>query len=247
MADRFDLKLIPEFDGSDPVLSWVEKVELHCQLSGVKNVERVIPLRLTGGAFAVYQQLSAEEKCDYSSIKAALYRAFATDPATAWEQFETRSIRLGETVDVYLAELKKLTVLFGGLPERALAYKFLSGLPAGAKQLLRATSTMSSLPLSDLVDRARTIMKDDSTVQEPVVAVAQAPPSGEGPSQGPSPQGDVICYRCNGRGHMARNCRRRSTAVRCYRCNKTGHMARDCAGNGDGDKVPVPTSSPNRK
>lgn len=246
MGDRFDLKLIPEFDGSDSVLNWVEKVELHCYLSGVKNIERVIPLRLTGGAFAVYQQLSAEEKCDYESIKAALYKAFATDPATAWEQFEARTIHLGETVDVYLAELKKLTVLFGGLPERALAYKFLSGLPAGAKQLLRATSNMASLPLSDLVDRARTIMKDDSAVREPVVAAAQAPPSGDGPSQRPNSRGEIVCYRCNERGHMARNCRRRSTTTRCYRCNKTGHMVRDCAGNGDGDKVPASTSSPSR-
>lgn len=246
MGDRFDLKLIPEFDGSESVLNWIEKVELHCLLSGVKNIEHVIPLRLTGGAFAVYQQLDADEKSDYESIKAALYKAFAIDPATAWEQFEARTLRTGETVDVYLAELKKLTVLFGGLPERALAYKFLAGLPTGAKQLLRATSSIASLPLNDLVDRARTVMKDESVVREPVVAVAQAPPSGDEPSKQLSPQGEVVCYRCNGRGHMARNCRRRPTAVRCYRCNKTGHMARDCTGNGSGDKVPASTSSPSR-
>ena len=65
MGDRFDLKLIPEFNGSTPVLDWVEKVELHCLLSGVKSIEHVIPLRLSGGAFAVYQQVSAEEKQSY--------------------------------------------------------------------------------------------------------------------------------------------------------------------------------------
>ena len=50
-----------------------------------------------------------------------------------------------------------------------------------------------------------------------------------------------MCYRCDGQGHIARNCRRRLTAVRCYRCNETGHMARDCAGNGARDKVPALT------
>ena len=62
MGDRFDLKLIPEFVGSTPVHDWVEKAEQHCLLSGVKNIEHVIPLRLSGGAFTVYQQLSAEKK-----------------------------------------------------------------------------------------------------------------------------------------------------------------------------------------
>ena len=65
MGDRFDLKLIPEFDGSTSVLDWVEKVELHCLLSGVKGIEHVIPLRLFSGVFAVCQPLSAEEKQNY--------------------------------------------------------------------------------------------------------------------------------------------------------------------------------------
>ena len=244
MGDRFDLKLIPEFNGSTPVLDWVEKVELHCLLSGVKSIEHVIPLRLSGGAFAVYQQLSAEEKQSYERIKAALYRAFAIDPATAWEQFEARALHPGETVDVYLAELTKLTVLFGGLPERALACKFLARLPTGAKQLLRASSNIDSLSLKDLVDRARTVMKDNSELRDPVIAAAQSTPSDDRPSQGSSSRSGAVCYRCGGQGHIARNCWRRLTAVRCFRCNETGHMARDCAGNGTGGKVPA---SPKQK
>ena len=144
-------------------------------------------------------------------------------------------------MDVYLAELTQLTVLFSGLPERALAYKFLAGLPTGAKQLLRVSSSIDSLSLNDLVDQARTVMKDNSELRDPVIGAAQSTPSDDRPSLGPSPRSGVVCYMCNGQGHIARNCRRRLTAVCCYRCNETGHMVRDCAGNGAGGKVPAST------
>ena len=55
----FDLRLIPEYDGTDKqsVVEWLKKLELVCKLREVSDVAGVIPLRLTAGAFAVYQQL----------------------------------------------------------------------------------------------------------------------------------------------------------------------------------------------
>ena len=85
------------------------------------------------------------------------------------------------------------------------------------------------------------MMKDNSELRDPVIAAVQSTPSDDRPSQGPSPRCGVVCYRCDGQGHIAGNCRRRLTAVCYYRCNETGHMARDCAGNGAGDKVPAST------
>lgn len=61
----FDPKMIQLFDISDTVQSvieWIEKAELICQLSGVKCIECVVPMHLSGGAYAVYQQLSKEKK-----------------------------------------------------------------------------------------------------------------------------------------------------------------------------------------
>ena len=54
----FDPKLIPVFDGTNPgqsVVEWVEKAELVCRLSGVKNIEYVVLMCLSAGAYAVYQ------------------------------------------------------------------------------------------------------------------------------------------------------------------------------------------------
>ena len=75
-----DLRLIPEFDGvSQPVCEWLDKVELVCQLRGIKGLHVVVPLRLTGGALAVYQQLGESEKKNYEDIKKTLISAFASD------------------------------------------------------------------------------------------------------------------------------------------------------------------------
>ena len=61
---KFDLKLIPEFDGSasgPSVVEWMEKAELVCKMYQVKHIEFIIPLRLRGGAFTVFQRLKEEE------------------------------------------------------------------------------------------------------------------------------------------------------------------------------------------
>ena len=54
----FDIWLIPEFSGSAIdmlIVEWVENVELVCELCAMKNVERVLLLRLRGRASVIYR------------------------------------------------------------------------------------------------------------------------------------------------------------------------------------------------
>ncbi|KAK8383421.1 hypothetical protein O3P69_019068 [Scylla paramamosain] len=99
MADTLDVKIIPEFDGiSHPVAEWFEKAELVCRLSNVKDLTTVVPLRLTGS-----------EKKGIEKVKGALYSAF-----TAYELFMARRLKSDEVVDVYLADLRRLSSPFWG-------------------------------------------------------------------------------------------------------------------------------------
>ncbi|KRX12120.1 hypothetical protein T07_7195, partial [Trichinella nelsoni] len=117
-----DLRLIPEFDGSpqQSVVEWLGKVELVCKLRDISDVASVIPLRLTGGAFAVYLQLNAQERSSIDKVKEALLAAFAADPFVAYDQFVSRKLVPDESPDVFLAELRRLATLFGGVSEKAL-------------------------------------------------------------------------------------------------------------------------------
>ena len=105
----FDIRLIPKFSGAVtdiPIFEWVENVELVCELCTMKNVERVLPLRLRGGALPIYRQLSAEQKADAEQIKQALITAYATDAFNAYDQFVTQHLCPDETVEEFFAELR---------------------------------------------------------------------------------------------------------------------------------------------
>ena len=116
-----ELRLIPEFSGdaTQNVVEWLEQAELVCKLRGIVHLESVIPLRLTGGAFAVYQQLPDADKRDSGKITKALRTAFAVDSFIAYEQFVGRRRQPGKSVYEFLAKLRRLDVPFGGLSGNA--------------------------------------------------------------------------------------------------------------------------------
>ena len=103
-------KWILEFDGLMSMINKSEKVKLICSFCGVK---RVLPLQLISGAFAVYQLLSKKEKSNATQIKDMMYIAFTIDYYVAYKRCRKWNLCPEETIDVYLADLKKLAKLFG--------------------------------------------------------------------------------------------------------------------------------------
>lgn len=221
-------------------MEWLEKLELVCKLRGVDDVASVIPLRLTGGAFAVYLQLGEADRKRTEKVKEALLAAFAVDPYVAYEQFVSRKLRSRESPDVYLAELRRLASLFGGMSDRALACAFVAGLPEDVRELLRAGSRMEALDLNQILARARAVIRDDTPRPSSEACLGAAPRAA--PSQ--------RCYVCGGPNHVARDCLARQQAhgrarrrVKCFQCGGLGHIASECSGNGPGEGASAPASS----
>lgn len=99
------------------MVEWIENVERVCELCEITKTEQILPLRLKGRALAVNRQLNKEQRTDSEQIKCALLTAFGTDHFMDYDQFQMQHVHPGKTVDVFLAELKKLAVLITALPE----------------------------------------------------------------------------------------------------------------------------------
>ena len=106
-----------------------------CEMCGVDNVERVLPLRLRGGALSVYRRLTSDQREDLQQVKQALLVAFAPDPFVAFDTFVSRRLRPRETVDEYLGDLQDLARLIEeNTSDQWLSCAFVSGLPGPVRR-----------------------------------------------------------------------------------------------------------------
>ncbi|KAF0314207.1 hypothetical protein FJT64_015311 [Amphibalanus amphitrite] len=132
-----DPRLMDEYDGSGDVVEWHTQASLLCEYRGVSAAE-VLPMRLKGGAFAVWSQLSAVDRRSVTATRDALFKAFAMDDFAAHTAFVARRLEPGESADVFLASLRRYAALFGGVTDRQLVAAFVNGLPASVADTIRA-------------------------------------------------------------------------------------------------------------
>lgn len=60
----------------------------------------------------------------------------ATDPFRVYDQFVARCLNLNDSLDVYLADLRRLSALFSGVSDYGLVCEFVAELPEHVRQLL---------------------------------------------------------------------------------------------------------------
>ena len=167
-------------------------------------------------------------------MKAALRAAFALDENAAYDAFTMRRLQHGESADVFLADLRRLAALFGGVPERALKCAFIAGLPDAVRRMIRAGSKAEGLGLADVLTRTRAVLGDERVAL--TVTSDRARPQPSSRSKRP--------LRSEGERQEWREAR---GPRRCWVCGETAHVAARCprrAGNGPGEGASAPASSP---
>lgn len=77
-----------------------------CLLRGVK-LESVLPLRMAGGAFAVWSKLPTTRGGSLASVPDAVYVVFTLNQYAACETFIARRLRPSELADFFLANFRR--------------------------------------------------------------------------------------------------------------------------------------------
>ena len=172
ITDRmFGNQLIPVFGGAatdKPVIQWIHHVEMICDLCKRTGVELILPLRLQSSTFAMYQQLSKEEKGNLPHIKQVLIAAYSPDLFNAYDQFVAQWLHPEKIMNEYLADLLWLDLLVG---DQQIASTFILGLPQHLR-LLQVSSQIDTMTVVQLVTWVWAIMSDTEK-PERIVVVTQ--------------------------------------------------------------------------
>ena len=231
------MEMLRCFDGSGSVevSTWIKKVELVARLKKVGKLEDFLPLYLEGAAFAIYDQLSEEDKASAECIKQALLSAFSQNAFAAYDSFKGREWVPGEAVDVFLADLWRLARLAKVETEGLVRCAFVCGLPTDVSAQLRSSARIQSMALSEVAEQARVLM--DSRLHGAMAAVKKRDDSAQ-PSTAKQPPSCTVCG-----GENSARWNKRRPPLTCWSCGEQGHIARSCPGNGKGG-LPAPAAPP---
>lgn len=183
-------KFVQPFTGEGDIMLWLDKLTLVCARLKETPVD-VLPLLLEGPAFAVFNEMPEEKKTSGEAIMAVLKEAFGLNGFSAFEQLTTRQWRAGEPVEVFLAALRRLAKLASVESDALLRRAFIVGLPLSVSRGLRTMAKVDTLPLADIVDRARALMAESAVSATAAVSAASTDKR--------------RCFRCNG-PHLIRDC-----------------------------------------
>ena len=128
---------------------------------------------------------------------------------------------------MYLADLRRLAGLFGGVPDKALACAFIAGLPDSVRSQLRAAARLDTLTLSQVLGRARAVLVDDGIMGAAAAIGEYSSPPQQQVSKpqfgGLGPRNlNLRCFICNDSSHLAKGCPKK--VMRCFNCKKTDHL-----------------------
>ena len=223
--------LIRQYDGTGDFTEWLQKLELVAKLQKIDKLEQFLPLFLSGGAFAVYQGLSQANKEDYDKVKRCLTSAFSAGPLKAYEEFVARRLISGESVHVYLADLKRLAALVSpNKDEDWLTAAFVCGLPEEMRSQMQAACSLGTMTLAEVVVKARGLV----TAKEACFVSVRSQPRSGAVRKEPAPSASwsrISCFTCRKNGHISRNCpeRKESASDRfCYVCGGSNHLSMSC-------------------
>ena len=231
---------IPKTFSSGDVDEWFSRFEI-CSTANEWNAATQaakLPTLLEGEALAVWLELDDDDKADYSKAKKAIKSKLLPPAFSALDRFNRRSMLPGETLNLYVHELKRLLQqampdLQADAKEQLLLHQFLTGLPPAVSKQLRSTGETKQLEAT--VQRARLIMTVEKELAFREEQHSVAPVGCR--EQDSAKQSEFLQLRSQlaelteqvaALTVQSTSKRQPTTPARCFYCHKVGHIQRFC-------------------
>ena len=202
-----------------PIEVWLDRLEKRCVVEKV-SPEGVISFLVCGVALEVVESLNSAEMKDWSVVKDLLSRSFGLTDKEAFDRYWDRRLGDAEIVDLYVGELKRwATQLEISHDAKGFRLQVLSGLPRDVEVRLSEEADIFTKPLREFI----------TEVRERIATFRAEGERRRSPSRELGAQGGIVCYRCQGKGHFAKDCPSKAAAPKggCWIC-QGDHFARKC-------------------
>ena len=152
----------------DPV-EWFTKFEICCRANEWNDDKKIkkLPTLLEGEALALWLELSDEDQADYAKAKKAITEKMCPASFVSLDEFHLRKMHPGESLSLFVHELKKLLnqampTLEKNARDQLLLHQFLSD---SVSSQIRATGDITTLEKA--VEKARLLMTITAAIGQP--------------------------------------------------------------------------------
>jgi hypothetical protein len=129
--------------------------DLVAKLQRIHELQPFLSPSLSGRSFAIKQGLCDEAKKDYEDIDKTLVAAFSTSPLWTFNEFTFRRLIVGESVDVFLVDLKRLAMLISQNDNGDwIKCAFLAGLLEEVRKQINASCALVHMRIAEVVEKA---------------------------------------------------------------------------------------------
>ena len=219
------LSVMSKYDGGADVEEWLERVNVVCDVQGIKDARRIMPLLLEGPAFSVFMNMPERDRNAKGGIESALRRTFGMSKYVAYEMFANLKC-LNDKVDMYAINLKRLAKSAGIESKSVIKCAFVCGLPRTVSNAIKALHNEDSLSLEEVISVAKSMTECASSVQSCAMVRDDTVRI-------------VTCGNCGRQGHASRSCfrNRGGNARKCWICGDERHLANACGERYDARKT----------
>lgn len=123
---------------------------------------------------ATWLELSEDEQKNYDTVKEKIIESLMPTEFVTLEQFHSRKLLPGESLSVFLHELRKLLAhsmlkVESSMRDQLFLHQFISGLPISIAKQLRATGEVKDI--NDSIQRARLLLSLEEHEKHSTAAV----------------------------------------------------------------------------